>query len=36
MKLFAFACRPFDEEPCFHRHAEALGVELGLTTQPIN
>lgn len=36
MKLFAFACRPFDEEPCFHRHAEALGVELGLTTRPIN
>ena len=30
MKLFAYACRPFDEEPFFLQHAEELGVELEL------
>lgn len=35
MKLFAYACRPFDEEPFFLQHAEELGVELGYTAQPI-
>lgn len=36
MKLFAYACRPFDEEPFFLQHAKELGVELGYTQQPIN
>ena len=35
MKLFAYACRPFDEEPFFLQHARELGVELGYTSQPI-
>ena len=35
MKLFAYACRPFDEEPFFLQHAAELGVELGYTAQPI-
>ena len=36
MKLFAYACRPFDEEPFFLQHAKELGVELGMTQLPIN
>lgn len=36
MKLFAYGCRPYDEEPFFHRHAEELGVELGLTPLPLS
>lgn len=36
MKLFAYACRPFDEEAFFLQHAAELGVELGYTQQPIN
>ncbi len=36
MKLFAYACRPFDEEPFFLQHAKALGVELGYTQLPFN
>lgn len=36
MKLFAYACRSFDEEPFFVQHARELGVELGLTGQPIH
>ena len=35
MKLFAFGCRPYDEEPFFLQHAQALGVELGLSRESI-
>lgn len=35
MKLFAYGCRPYDEEPFFLRHAQELGVELGLTQLPM-
>lgn len=35
MKLFVYSCRPFDEEAFFLQHAKELGVELGITQQPI-
>ena len=36
MKLFAYGCRPFDEEPFFRQHAQELEVELGLSTVPVS
>lgn len=36
MKLFAYGCRPFDEEPFFRQHARELGVELGLSAVPVS
>lgn len=36
MKLFAYGCRPYDEEPFFIQHARELGVELGFTQEPIS
>ncbi len=36
MKLFAYGCRPFDEEPFFRQHAKELGVDLGLSAVPVS
>lgn len=36
MKLFAYGCRPFDEEPFFWTHAKQLGVDLAVSPEPIN
>ena len=36
MKLFAYGCREYDEEPFFLRHAKELGVEIGITRQPVS
>lgn len=35
MKLFAYGCRPFDEEAFFRCHAQNLGVDLGLSAIPL-
>lgn len=31
MKVFAFSCRPYDEEPLFRLYSERYGMELGST-----
>lgn len=36
MKLFAYGCRPFDEEPFFRQHARELGVDLGISAVPVS
>ena len=33
MKVFAYACRGYDEAPLFEKHAGALGIEIGMTSE---